>query len=523
MSKLTVMRQKLDFWVKNNKNVLFVGKHGVGKTAMVKETYDIHKLNWLYFSASTMDPWVDFVGVPREKTDDRLPAEFQVIKELAKIEHGLAIEWIEKNWLLNADAAKKIVNYTTNKNEGLSYLELIRPYSFATGDVEAIFFDEFNRSPKKVRNAVMELMQFKSINGKAFPKLRLIWAAINPDDDEDQTYDVEKLDPAQEDRFHIKTEVPYKPNLEWFRERYTPRIGEAAVQWWDDLSEEYKNLVSPRRLQYAIDVFTEKGDMRDVLPDGCNITKLSTALNSGPITEKLESFMKKNEVEEARSFMKNENNYTSAMKYITKAPTLTEFFIPLLPREKISLIMSEDDKMCSHVIGNSDKIPVFKSVCKEIIDANTNVRLVKRIKRHLTENTELAAAFAKEDGVPEPAFYSKKAGSKNWNDTLSELKTFAAQPATLGTPALRIVLTDKIEENIPEKMTADQALLCLELLGNADSITTTILGMTNHCLAEIYRNTGLDWNGVCTKHGSRFKELIQKIKTANVLNKVNTK
>lgn len=130
--------------VENKMNILLKGAHGVGKTAMVKAAFDAAGLKWKYYSAATMDPWVDFIGVPKEKVD----------------EHGNA------------------------------YLDLVRPRDLAADDVEAIFFDELNRAPKKVRNAVMELIQFKSINGKKFNNLKIVWAAINPDD-EDGTYDVE--------------------------------------------------------------------------------------------------------------------------------------------------------------------------------------------------------------------------------------------------------------------------------------------------------------------------------------------
>ena len=59
----------LDFWVDNRLNVLFEGRHGVGKTAMVKETFTRKGLKWRYYSAATMDPWCDFVGVPRPVKD----------------------------------------------------------------------------------------------------------------------------------------------------------------------------------------------------------------------------------------------------------------------------------------------------------------------------------------------------------------------------------------------------------------------------------------------------------------------
>jgi hypothetical protein len=522
MANNSVLTTKLDFWVKHNKNVLFIGKHGVGKTAMVKDTFDRHGLNWRYFSASTMDPWVDFIGVPREKTDNKIPEQFEIIKELATLDFALAYEWVQSNWKLSEESAKRVVDHAMKREQGLTYLDLVRPQTFAAGEVEALFFDEYNRSPKKVRNAVMELIQFKSINGMKFPNLRFVWAAINPDEDENETYDVERLDPAQADRYHVTVEVPYRPNADWFRGEYGQRVGDAAIQWWDDLGEEDKNRVSPRRLQYALDVYRERGDMRDVLPANINVSKLTTALNTGPITEKLEALMKSKDVAEARTFLNNENNYTAAMKFIPKSETLTAHFIPLLPKEKMAALMNDDDKTCNYIIANTDKVPVFKSVCKEMLNANTNVRLTKKIRRALTENQDLATAFASEsdDSVPpaESHFNKAKVGAKSWSATLAELKT-APQDST----QQRIQIYDKIASSVPEKQTADEALATLELLnvvfsGNqfASSITAKpfekLMGIVNHCIAEIHRNTGSDWTTILSKHGVHFKTLLEKIK-----------
>lgn len=532
MANNSVLTAKLDFWVKHNKNVLFIGKHGVGKTAMVKDAFDRHGLNWRYFSASTMDPWVDFIGVPREKTDNKVPEQFEIIKELAALDFNLAYEWVQSNWKLTGDSAKRVVDHAMKREQGLTYLDLVRPQTFAAGEVEALFFDEYNRSPKKVRNAVMELIQFKSINGMKFPNLKIVWAAINPDDDENETYDVERLDPAQADRYHITVEVPYRPNADWFRGEYGQRVGDAAIQWWDDLGEEDKNRVSPRRLQYALDVYRERGDMRDVLPANVNVSKLTTALNTGPITEKLEALMKSRDVAEARTFLSNENNYTAAMKFIPKSETLTAYFIPLLPKEKMAALMNDDDKTCNYIIANTDKVPVFKAVCKEILNANTNARLNKKIRRALTENQDLAAAFASDSDASVPPaeshFNKAKVGAKNWSATLAELKS-APQDST----QQRIQIYDKIASGIPEKQTADEALATLELLnvvfsGNQFASTITakpfekVMGIVNHCIAEIHRNTGSDWTTILTKHGIRFKTLLEKIKVGGLSSRLYT-
>lgn len=212
------LEKKFDFWVQHNMNVLLVGEHGIGKTEMVKAAFERNNLKWRYFSAATMDPWVDFVGVPKEKVGEN----------------------------------------------GESYLDLIRPLEFQDGSVEILFFDEFNRAPGKVRNAVMELLQFKSVNGRKFPNLRAVWAAINPYDEE-ETYDVDRLDPAQEDRFHVKFQLPSTPCKQYFRDKYGTTLGERAVEWWNRLPDECKKITSPRRLDYCMDYYTKGGDVTDVL------------------------------------------------------------------------------------------------------------------------------------------------------------------------------------------------------------------------------------------------------------------
>lgn len=535
----SVLTTKLDFWIKHSKNVLFVGKHGVGKTNMVAEAFNRHKLNWRYFSASTMDPWVDFVGVPKERTDNKLPEQFEIIKELASINLELAYEWVQSNWKLSDSSAKQVVDHALNRKNGLTYLDLVRPQTFAAGEVEALFFDEYNRSPKKVRNAVMELIQFKSINGMKFPNLKMVWAAINPDDDEDDTYDVERLDPAQADRYHVTVLVPYKPNAMWFRSEYGNQMADAAIQWWDDLSKEEKNKISPRRLQYALDVYRERGDMKDILPLTSNVSKLITALNTGPIGDKLEALMKK-DPSHARTFLQNENNYSSSMKLIKESKTLMNYFLPLLPKEKMSSLMSENDLICNYIIENSDKVPAFKTVCKEIMGANTNIRLVKKIRRAATINNELAVNFATDDVneellKPDPAHFNKLKTlgkkTKSWGDTLNLLVS-----SPKDTSQQRIQIYDTIASNIPEKQTGDEALLVLEILDHlcfihfsthfSSNITTKpfekLIGIVNHCFETIHENTGEDFKNILKNHGNHFIHLLEKIKEGGLMCKINT-
>src|SRR6516164_4345388 len=99
--------ERLDFWIEHNFNVLFVGHYGAGKTTQILEAFKRNNLKFKYFSAATMDPWCDFIGVPKIVTDERGP-----------------------------------------------YLDYILPRDLRDDTIEEIYMDEFNRSHKKVRNAV---------------------------------------------------------------------------------------------------------------------------------------------------------------------------------------------------------------------------------------------------------------------------------------------------------------------------------------------------------------------------------
>ncbi len=328
----------LEHAVAHNLNVLLKGKHGVGKTAMVQQCFESAGLRWKYYSASTMDPWVDFIGVPKEKTEN-----------------------------------------------GVTFLDLVRPKDLAADEVEAIFFDELNRAPKKVRNAVMELIQFKSINGKKFSKLKIVWAAINPDDEEG-TYDVEKLDPAQVDRFQIHMDVPNKPDMAYFKQTFeNGSQGERAVKWWESLDEKIKAFVSPRRLEYALQVLNSGGDVRNVLDARCNVSHFVTTMSKGDPVTICNELMQKPPAEIQRHLMDG-NNYKHLHSTIMSDDRILRAmarFIPseIMLKELIARTGTDNQKLLQHVSSNAE---MFDSLTDKILSnqASYPVALVKSFQAH---------------------------------------------------------------------------------------------------------------------------------------------
>lgn len=236
---------KLDKFIAAGVNVLFEGPHGVGKTAMMKAAFERAGLKAMYFSASTLDPWVDLIGAP-----------------------------------------KPIAVRGTKTKKAHDILGLVRPQWVMDDDVDVIFFDELNRAPDKVLNAVMELIQFKSLNGHQLQKLKMVWGAINPSGEEDG-YMVTELDPAQRDRFQVQIKVPFDVDEDYFKTIHGSQLGKALVSWWNDLAADDKLLVSPRRLDYVGEAFTKGLGLADILPYAVNPSALEKELKAIPFLKQL--------------------------------------------------------------------------------------------------------------------------------------------------------------------------------------------------------------------------------------------
>lgn len=248
--KVNVSDALIDQWIACGVNAMLIGARGTGKTQRVKEGFERNFKKFGFYSGATMDPHTDLIGVPRVAISDK------------------------------------------SQQEVLKY---VRPEEIDE-DIEAFFVDEFNRSKDAVKNALMELIQFKTINGKKFPNLKVVWAAINPppseEDDEEDHYLVGHIDPAQLDRFHIIVRVPDEPCQKFFNKKYGKEMGASLVGWWKKLPIDAKKHVSPRRLDYVGDMFKMGLDIKYALPQNCLVDDLIRALEYSPTDLDLFAFKK---------------------------------------------------------------------------------------------------------------------------------------------------------------------------------------------------------------------------------------
>lgn len=323
-----LLRQCLEHKV----NALLIGRHGVGKTQVVKslfnERYGEMGKDWLYFSASTIDPWVDLIGIPKEKVDSE-----------------------------------------TNE----MYLDFVRPRSLSGGNIKAIFLDELNRAHPKVTNAVMELIQFRSINGKPFEGLEVVWAGINPHEaDQEQadqiTYTVQQLDPALKDRFEYHVNVPYQVNETYFIKKFGEKAGGGACSYWNELKKEHQLKISPRRLEGAVKCLMNGMAIANlVIPKECNSKRLSDlVLKGSPLTCLKELVDKPGTQKEFKDFFDNPSNFSSIKNSLDSDILLASKVLNYVPVETVTTILSDSDKIQKLVFETMPEN--FEKIIQDVAD-----------------------------------------------------------------------------------------------------------------------------------------------------------
>jgi hypothetical protein len=272
----------------HGKNILIIGSHGTGKTSLIKKAAEAAGLeigrSFVYLSGSTLDPWVDFVGVPRPDS--------------------------------NGD-----------------YLKFHRPSYMNPEHLELLVIDEINRSHSKVRNACMELAQFKTVNGVPFPKLRAVWACGNPADAERGYTDVEQMDAALVDRFHLCFRIMDEPDIGYFQKVFGHDTALSAIEWWKSLSAASKKKVSPRRLEFAVNAVSLGVAAELSLPGIIEAEYLGNFLSGEDPIRMLRSAISERDAPVLSDLVSSPSVQPSLAKMCANDPQSVESMLGILPLE----------------------------------------------------------------------------------------------------------------------------------------------------------------------------------------------
>lgn len=238
---MAVDQRAIKKYLSNSLNVMLYGLHGTGKTAIISAACQELGYTMAYRHGSTMDVFTELIGIP-------------------------------------------VPNNETKE------VEYYRPREI--DDAEVLFIDEINRADDRIVNTVLELVQFRSINGVRLPKLKCVVTAINPATDD---YAVEDLDAAMIDRFDVYLEVNPAIDLNYFGTRFNARVAQAVKNWWDDQHRAHQKAqartkntsvyLSPRRMEKivsAYQVIPELSTLRNTAPRNFtgNLPQLKTALDA---------------------------------------------------------------------------------------------------------------------------------------------------------------------------------------------------------------------------------------------------
>ena len=341
----------LDKFAQHGYNVLLSGDSGVGKTEVIRSVFNKNFGNkWKYFNGPTMNPYIDFVGVPDKEVDPET---------------------------------------------GETYLNMVMPKDFATDNVEAIFIDELNRAKDKTRNALLELILTKSINGKKFNNLKVIWAAIN----EGEEYDVERLDKALSDRFQAKIIIPFKPSLDYFIKKYGNR-GKLSVLWWNNLPKEKQKLISPRKLDYIVEMFNKNLNIDYSFPSefkSVEIKKFRRDLSSDDYFNlALKTFERKEknnskDLLNKPDFFNNvfgiQDNFLLAIPKSTKIEDWLSYWVPMFSDEQIILSISNIPDINRYVLNEGNLVNFKKPLINYYLINEGNDAISRQIEILASKNT----------------------------------------------------------------------------------------------------------------------------------------
>lgn len=278
---------------------LVSGKHGIGKSAMIKSIAEDLGGYCITIEGGTLKEG-EITGLPYQYKDESGKIKFRFLPYYAveRIQNEEQRLFIESGRTLpeNAELIGDENRYAMNDLSAEEKINVIR-----SGKIHPviIFIDEINRTENSVYKELMNILLTRSVNGYEFPWWVLFVGAMNPST-QNSIYATNEMDPAQLDRF-IKIKVGDNTS-EWLKYGKENDISADILNFIKDnpkclssnskdLDDEEKPTPSPRGWDMVDsllksepllrDFFNEKeNDAKTVEKDMCNLVtaKLGSAV-----------------------------------------------------------------------------------------------------------------------------------------------------------------------------------------------------------------------------------------------------
>ena len=321
---------------------LISGKHGIGKSAIVKTVAKDLGGTCITIEGGTLKEG-EITGLPYQYENDQGEAQFKFlpyyaverIQEQEKLLFEQAGKTIEENDVLSGTENR----YAQNDLAPQEKIDLL-----LSGKVKPviIFVDEINRTENTVYKELMNILLTKTVNGYQFPWWVFFVGAMNPST-QNSVYATNEMDPAQLDRF-LKLKVTSNTS-EWIRYGKKAGISPAILQFIKE---------NPKCLSESA---AELDDEEKPTPSPRGWDMVDTILSSEPL---LQPFFTAKE--------NSENVVAKDMKELVSAKlggtVATMYFASLV--ENVNAFTAEevfaDDEKLSAVAPAMKKMPVAKRV-----------------------------------------------------------------------------------------------------------------------------------------------------------------
>lgn len=321
---------------------LISGKHGIGKSAIVKTVAKDLGGTCITIEGGTLKEG-EITGLPYQYENAQGEAQFKFlpyyaverIQEQERLLFEQAGKTIEENDVLSGTENR----YAQNDLAPQEKIDLL-----LSGKVKPviIFVDEINRTENTVYKELMNILLTKTVNGYQFPWWVFFVGAMNPST-QNSVYATNEMDPAQLDRF-LKLKVTSNTS-EWIRYGKKAGISPAILQFIKE---------NPKCLSESA---AELDDEEKPTPSPRGWDMVDTILSSEPM---LQPFFTAKE--------NSENVVAKDMKELVAAKlggtVATMYFASLV--ENVNAFTAEevfaDDEKLSTVAPAMKKMPVAKRV-----------------------------------------------------------------------------------------------------------------------------------------------------------------